>query len=107
MNTITLNKKNLKRFIIVFKNVLYLNILDIDILVIDSIKKKLKFAYIEMKSTNSKAQTITFTTDELRTFKHLSKEFVNIHKNKEENLSNQSNFDKYLKNFQGLDNNDK
>jgi len=107
MNTITLNKKNLKRFVTVFnKHVLYLNILDIDILTLDNIKSKLNASYLDMKETNSKDQTITFSIDELRVFKKLRKEFVEHNKTKKESNTNESNFDKYLNKFQGL-NNDK
>lgn len=107
MNSITLNKKNLKRFVTVFnKHVLYLNILDIDILTIDSIKTKLNTSYLDMKKTNSKNQTITFSIEELRIFKKLSQEFIEFNKTKKQSNSSESNFDKYLNKFQGL-NNDK
>lgn len=107
MHKITLNRKNLKRFVTVFnKHILYLNILDIDILTIASIKSKLNTAYLDMKKINSKTQTITFTIEELRVFKKLSKEFIEHNKTKKESNSNESNFDKYLNKFQGL-NNDK
>lgn len=102
MNTITLNKKNLKKFVTIFnKHVLYLNILDIDILTLDSIKSKLNTAYLTMKETNSKSQTITFSIDELRVFKKLRKEFVDFNKTKKESNSNETAFDKYLKKFKG------
>lgn len=102
MNTITLNKKNLKKFVTIFnKHVLYLNILDIDILTLDSIKSKLNTAYLDMKEANSKTQTITFTIDELRVFKKLRKEFVDFTKTEEQSNSSESNFDKYLKEFKG------
>lgn len=104
MNTITLNKKNLKRFIKIFDNVFYLEILEIDILIIDSIKTKLQLAFIEFQKSNSSTQTLTFTIEELRVFKKLSLEYINLKKDKPKTNSNNSAFNAYLKKFKGADN---
>lgn len=107
MNTITLSKKNLKKFLRIFesKNLLCLNILDIDTLVLDSVKTKLLQALIDIKTSNSNYQTLTFSIDELRVFKHLLLQYIefkkNIPKDSSSNNSLNSAFDEYLKKFKG------
>lgn len=101
MHTITLNKKNLKRFSKVFDNILYLDILDIDITIIDSIKTKLKLASIKLKESNSNSQTLTFSTTELRVLKKLSIDYISYKKNYQISNNNGSNFSSYLKKIQG------
>ncbi len=104
MNTITLSKKNLKKFSRIFesKNLLCLNILDIDTLVLDSVKTKLLQASIDIKTSNSNSQTLHFSKDELRVFKNLAIQYIEFKKNTpKDSSSNNSAFDEYLKKFKG------
>ncbi|WP_417334596.1 hypothetical protein [Halarcobacter sp.] len=102
MHTISLNKKNLKRFTKVFDNILYLDILDINTITIDSIKSKLKLASIEIKESNSSTQTLTFTTEQLRVLKHLSIQYISMKKAYQKTNQNDSDFTSYLKKFKGV-----
>ena len=105
MHTISLNKRNLKRFTKVFENILYLDILDIDIITIDSIKSKLRLAsieIIEIKESNSSTQTLTFTIEELRVFKKLSMQYISMKKAYQKTNQNDSDFTSYLKKFKGV-----
>lgn len=102
MHTVSLNKKNLKRFTKVFDNILYLDILDVDTIIIDSIKSKLKLASIEIKESNSSTQTLTFTIEELRVFKKLSMQYISFKKNYQKSNTNDSDFTSYLKKFKGV-----
>ena len=102
MHTISLNKKNLKRFTKVFDNILYLDILDVDTMTIDSVKSKLKLASIEIKESNSSTQTLTFTIEELRVFKKLSMQYISMKKAYQKTNQNDSDFTSYLKKFKGV-----
>ena len=93
--TISLNltKKSVKKFSEVFNNLEILNTKDIDILIIVSIKNKLKTRLLSIKE---KTFTIDFTKDEFRVLKILSNQYL-IKKNLKKPKSNINNdFDKYL-----------
>ena len=93
--TISLNltKKSVEKFSEVFNNLEILDTKDIDILIIVSIKNKLK---IRLLALGKKNFTIDFTKDEFRVLKILSNQYL-IKKNLKKPKSNINNdFDKYL-----------
>ena len=93
--TISLNltKKSIEKFNEVFNNLEILDSKDIDILIIVSIKNKLK---IRLLALGKKNFTIDFTKDEFRVLKILSNQYL-IKKNLKKPKSNINNdFDKYL-----------
>ena len=93
--TISLNltKKSVEKFSEVFNNLEILDTKDIDILIIVSIKNKLKIRLLSMKE---KTFTIDFTKDEFRVLKILSNQYL-MKKNLKKPKSNINNdFDKYL-----------
>ena len=93
--TISLNlkKKKIEKFSEVFNNLEILDTKDIDILIIVSIKNKLKTRLLSIKE---KTFTIDFTKDEFRVLKILSNQYL-IKKNLKKAKSNINNdFDKYL-----------
>ena len=93
--TISLNltKKSVEKFSEVFNNLEILDTKDIDILIIVSIKNKLK---IRLLALGKKNFTIDFTKDEFVVLKILSNQYL-IKKNLKKPKSNINNdFDKYL-----------
>ena len=93
--TISLNltKKSVEKFSEVFNNLEILDTKDIDILIIVSIKNKLK---IRLLALGKKNFTIDFSKDEFVILKILSNQYL-IKKNLKKPKSNINNdFDKYL-----------
>ena len=93
--TISLNltKKSVEKFSEVFNNLEILDTKDIDILIIVSIKNKLK---IRLLALGKKNFTIDFSKDEFVVLKILSNQYL-IKKNLKKPKSNINNdFDKYL-----------
>ena len=93
--TISLNltKKSVETFNEVFNNLEILDTKDIDILIIVSIKNKLK---IRLLALGKKNFTIDFSKDEFVVLKILSNQYL-IKKNLKKQKSNINNdFDKYL-----------
>ena len=85
--------KSEKKFSEVFNNLEILDTKDIDILIIVSIKNKLKTRLLSIKD---KTFTIDFTKEEFRVLKILSNQYL-IKKNLKKAKSNINNdFDKYL-----------
>ena len=91
--TISLNltKKSVKKFSEVFNNLEILNTKDIDILIIVSIKNKLKTRLLSIKE---KTFTIDFTKDEFIVLKILSNQYISL-KNKPKS-DHTKDFGKYL-----------
>ena len=95
--TISLNltKKSIKKFSEVFNNLEILDTKDIDILIIVSIKNKLK---IRLLALGKKNFTIDFSKDEFVVLKILSNQYL-IKKNLKKSKSDHTkDFDKYLDN---------
>lgn len=93
--TISLNltKKSVEKFSEVFNNLEILDTKDIDILIIVSIKNKLKIRLLALEKKNF---TIDFSKDEFVVLKILSNQYL-IKKNLKKPKSNINNdFDKYL-----------
>ena len=93
--TISLNltKKSVEKFSEVFNNLEILDTKDIDILIIVSIKNKLK---IRLLALGKKNFTIDFSKDEFIILKILSKNYLEL-KNKNKPKPNiKKDFDKYL-----------
>ena len=93
--TISLNltKKSVEKFSEVFNNLEILDTKDIDILIIVSIKNKLKICLLSLEE---KEFTIIFTKDEFILLKILTKNYLEL-KNKDKSKSNHTkDFDKYL-----------
>jgi hypothetical protein len=99
--TLTLTKKELKRFGRVFKDLTILDISDIDILIINSIKKKLKTSYFNLKKSFQTSIVIYFEKEEYRVLKILAMQYINLKKqsNQQADYSEYKNeFDEYLNN---------
>lgn len=86
---LTLQKTTLTKFIKVFNKVELLNTKEIDILIIVSIKNKLKIASLE----DNEKISIIFLKDEYRVFKILLNQYIQ-HKKNDSSLFKE--FDKYL-----------
>lgn len=97
--TLSLTKKEIKKFAKVFKDLSILDIEYIDILTINSIKKKLKTSYFILKQNSSQNIPIEFSTDEFRVLKILAMQYIKLkqQKIKSADFSEYKNeFDEYL-----------
>lgn len=93
--TISLNltKKSIEKFSEVFNSLETLDTKNIDILIIVSIKNKLKICLLSLQE---KEFTIYFTKEEFIVLKILSNQYISLKNKDKPKLDHKKDFDKYL-----------